>query len=88
MAKNRREAKRIREQISKKRTQNDKALSSGDSKRRNKAKNRGKTKRITIEDLKVEYAYVLKDLYRIFILAGAMFVLLIGANLLFPILFG
>jgi hypothetical protein len=33
------------------------------------------------EDFQVEYAYVLKDLRTIFILAGLMFVLLIALNL-------
>lgn len=88
MAKNKREAKRIREQISKNRIKNEKPGRSGESRRRGKGKDRGKTKRITIEDLKVEYAYVIKDLRRIFILAAAMFVLLIAANILYPIIFG
>ena len=34
-----------------------------------------------VEDFQVEYAYVLKDLRRVFILAGIMFVLLIALNL-------
>ena len=34
-----------------------------------------------VEDFQVEYAYVLKDLRRVFILAGVMFVLLIALNL-------
>lgn len=34
------------------------------------------------EDFQVEYAYVLKDLRTVFILAGAMFVLLIALNLI------
>ena len=33
------------------------------------------------KDFQVEYAYVLKDLRRVFILAGIMFVLLIALNL-------
>ena len=34
------------------------------------------------EALREEYAYVLKDLRRVFIIAGAMFILLIVLNLL------
>ena len=34
-----------------------------------------------VKDFQVEYAYVLKDLRRVFILAGIMFVLLIAINL-------
>ena len=34
-----------------------------------------------VEDFQVEYAYVLKDLRRVFVLAGIMFVLLIALNL-------
>jgi len=34
------------------------------------------------EDFQVEYAYVLKDLRLVFILAGVMFVLLIALNLI------
>ena len=34
------------------------------------------------DDFQVEYAYVLKDLRTVFILAGAMFVLLIALNLI------
>ncbi|MCB8943952.1 MAG: hypothetical protein H6658_09370 [Ardenticatenaceae bacterium] len=33
------------------------------------------------DDFQVEYAYVLKDLRRVFILAGVMFILLIALNL-------
>ena len=34
------------------------------------------------EKFRQEYAYVIKDLRRVFLLAGAMFVLLIALNLL------
>lgn len=40
----------------------------------------------TIEQLKEEYAYVTKDLRSVFILAAAMFLLLIAANLVLPLL--
>ena len=36
---------------------------------------------VTIEELKEEYAYVARDLRRVFILAAAMFTLLIALNL-------
>lgn len=35
-----------------------------------------------VQDFQVEYAYVLKDLRRVFILAGIMFALLIVINLI------
>lgn len=38
---------------------------------------------VTIEELKEEYAYVARDLRRVFILAAAMFTLLILLNLAF-----
>lgn len=40
----------------------------------------------TIEQLKDEYSYVTKDLRRVFVLAALMFVLLIVANLVLPLL--
>lgn len=88
MAKNRREAKRIREQISKNRIRPEKRGDKPERKRGKGNKARGRQKKVTIEELQEEYSYVLKDLRRIFVLAGIMFVLLIAANLLFPILFG
>lgn len=39
------------------------------------------TRRVTEEELRQEYAYVLKDLRWIFVLAAAMFTLLIVLNL-------
>lgn len=48
---------------------------------------RGRIRRVTIEELKEEYAYVIKDLRRIFILALIMFSLLVVANLFLPPLF-
>lgn len=38
------------------------------------------------EQFQLEYAYVLKDLRRVFILAGIMFALLIILNLVLPLL--
>ena len=43
-------------------------------------------KKVSVEELKEEYSYVIKDLRLIFGLAIVMFVLLIGANILFPLL--
>lgn len=48
---------------------------------------RNRNVRISIEELKEEYAYVIKDLRRIFILALVMFALLVVANLFLPPLF-
>lgn len=59
---------------------------SGEAKKKGGRKNR-QQQEVTIDDLKSEYSYVLKDLRRIFILAGVMFLLLIAANILFPVLF-
>ena len=58
----------------------------GESKKKGGRKSR-QPQEVTIDDLKSEYSYVLKDLRRIFILAGVMFLLLIAANILFPVLF-
>lgn len=38
----------------------------------------------TVEQLQDEYSYVTKDLRRVFILAAAMFLLLIALNLILP----
>ena len=43
-------------------------------------------KKVPVEQLKEEYDYVIKDLRIIFGLAFAMFVLLIVANIVFPML--
>lgn len=88
MAKNRREAKRIRENISKNRVRSEKRGDRSDRKRGKGKAGRGRQKQVSIEELQDEYSYVLKDLRRIFVLAGIMFVLLIAANLLYPVLFG
>ena len=45
---------------------------------------RGRIRKVTVEELREEYAYVIKDLRRIFYLAIAMFALLIAANILLP----
>jgi hypothetical protein len=45
------------------------------------AASRMPTRRVTEEELREEYAYVLRDLRWIFILAAAMFTLLIVLNL-------
>ncbi len=42
----------------------------------------------TAQQLEVEYAYIVKDLRRVFIIAGMMFGLLIAANLVFGFLAG
>jgi hypothetical protein len=47
------------------------------------APNRAAPRRASKEELAEEYAYVLRDLRRIFLLAAAMFALLILLNLLF-----
>ena len=43
-------------------------------------------KKVPVEQLKEEYSYVIKDLRLIFGIAIVMFVLLIGANILFPLI--
>ncbi len=43
-------------------------------------------KKVPVEELQEEYSYVIKDLRVIFGLAGAMFILLIVANIVFPML--
>ncbi|MDJ0755174.1 MAG: hypothetical protein QNJ45_16750 [Ardenticatenaceae bacterium] len=48
---------------------------------------RGRIRQVPIEELKEQYAYVIKDLRRIFILAIVMFVLLFLANLFLPSFF-
>ena len=58
---------------------------SGPSRRR---KGRGRVKQVSMDELKEEYSYVLKDLRRIFLLALAMFALLITANIVYPLVFG
>ncbi|MEM8861800.1 MAG: hypothetical protein AAGD96_26050 [Chloroflexota bacterium] len=77
------ESQRIRDEMRAKRTNSDKKKSSNASTRRKGRRNR--IKEVSIEELEVEYSYVLKDLRRILLLALAMFVLLIGANLLLPL---
>lgn len=49
---------------------------------------RGRIRNVSIEELREEYSYVLKDLRRIFVLAAVMFVLLIAANIIYPLLAG
>ncbi len=45
---------------------------------------RGRIRAVPVEELREEYAYVIKDLRRIFFLAIAMFTLLIAANIALP----
>ncbi|MFT5193980.1 MAG: hypothetical protein ACI9EW_001112 [Cellvibrionaceae bacterium] len=77
--------KKIREDMRKKRFRPEKSTSvtSNSGRRR-----RGRIRTVSVEELREEYSYVLKDLRRIFILAVAMFVLLIAANLIYPFLAG
>ena len=49
-------------------------------------RNARRLKKVSVEDLQEEYAYVVKDLRIIFTLAAIMFVLLIVANIVFPLL--
>lgn len=51
-------------------------------------KGRSRIRNVSIEELREEYSYVLKDLRRIFVLAAAMFVLLIAANIIYPLIAG
>lgn len=67
----------------KKRFRPDKPAGSKSGRRR-----RGRIRNVSIEELREEYSYVLKDLRRIFVLAGVMFVLLIAANIIYPMLAG
>ncbi len=83
MAKRSQDTKRIREEMRKKRFRPDKPASSNTGRRR-----RGRIRNVSIEELREEYSYVLKDLRRIFVLAGVMFVLLIAANIIYPMLAG
>lgn len=74
---------RIKDEMRSKRKRTEKAVSSTPARRR-----RGRVRKVSIEELQEEYSYVLKDLRRIFLLALAMFVLLIGANILYPLVAG
>ncbi len=76
---------RIKDEMRSKRMRTEKPVSANTGRRR---KGRGRVKQVSIEQLKEEYSYVLKDLRRIFILALAMFVLLIAANILYPLVVG
>ena len=49
---------------------------------RNRSSGRGPRRISTAEELEEEYAYVLRDLRHILILAAVMFALLIGLNLI------
>lgn len=42
----------------------------------------------TAQQLEIEYAYIVKDLRRVFLIAGIMFGLLIAANIVFGVLAG
>ncbi len=86
MTKRSKDSKRIREEMKKKRIRPERATAnSGPSRRR---KGRGRVKQVSMDELKEEYSYVLKDLRRIFLLALAMFALLITANIVYPLVFG
>lgn len=84
MTKRSKESQRIKDDMRKKRIRPENAKSMAPRRR----KSRGRAKQVSIEELKEEYSYVLKDLRRIFLLAIAMFVLLIAANILYPLVFG
>lgn len=86
MTKRSQDTKRIREEMRKKRFRPDKTAGAGPSAGR--LRRRGRIRNVSIEELREEYSYVLKDLRRIFILAAAMFVLLIAANIVYPLLAG
>ena len=77
------ERQRIKDEMRKKRIRPEKAVNSRSGRRR-----RGRVRQVSIEELKEEYNYVLKDLRRIFLLALAMFVLLIVANIIYPLVAG
>lgn len=86
MTKRSKDSKRIRDEMKKKRIRPERATAnSGPSRRR---KGRGRVKQVSMDELKEEYSYVLKDLRRIFLLALAMFALLITANIVYPLVFG
>lgn len=84
MAKRSENSKRIREEMRKKRVR-DNVPKSTPGRRR---KGRNRIRNVSIEELRQEYSYVLKDLRRIFILAALMFVLLIAANIIYPLVAG
>ena len=86
MTKRSKDSKRIRDEMKKKRIRPERATANrGPSRRR---KGRGRVKQVSMDELKEEYSYVLKDLRRIFLLALAMFALLITANIVYPLVFG
>ena len=80
------EAQRIREEMRAKRFKKDSKSGGGNAPKRRSRRNR--IREVSIDELKEEYSYVLKDLRKILLLALAMFVLLIGANILLPVIFG
>lgn len=77
------ERQRIKDEMRKKRIRPEKAVNSKSSRRR-----KGRIRHVSIDELKEEYDYVLKDLRRIFILALIMFALLIAANIVYPLVTG
>jgi len=85
MTKRSQDTKRIREEMRKKRFRPDKTAGTVSKPGRRR---RGRIRNVSIDELREEYSYVLKDLRRIFILAAAMFVLLIAANIIYPLLVG
>lgn len=80
------EAQRIREEMRAKRFKKDSKSGGSNTPKRRSRRNR--IREVSIDELKEEYSYVLKDLRRILLLALAMFVLLIAANILLPLIFG
>ena len=82
---NKKENQRIKDEMRKKRIRPEKGVSSTPARRR---RNRNRIRQVSIEELKEEYSYVLKDLRRIFLLALLMFVLLIAANIVYPLVVG
>ena len=58
------------------------ADTNGPSKSKTKSSKSSSRAENTAEEFRVDYAYVLKDLRRVFILAGILFTLLIALNLL------
>ncbi|MEM9774082.1 MAG: hypothetical protein AAF902_05850 [Chloroflexota bacterium] len=80
------EAQRIRDEMRAKRVKRDSKSAGGNAPKRRSRRNR--IREVSIDELKDEYSYVLKDLRRILLLALAMFVLLIAANIFLPLITG
>lgn len=76
---------RIKDEMRRKRIRPEKAVASKPGRRR---KGRGRVREVSIDELKSEYSYVLKDLRRIFVLALIMFALLVAANIIYPLVVG